>query len=60
MLELLHPKMYNVLEYNKMIDRWEWIRQTSITGSVFDLDQEVDRSLLDGILQLIHVHVHLN
>ena len=46
--ELLHVKMFEALENAKFQDRFDWIRETSFTGTVFDLKMPVDRAPIDG------------
>ena len=52
--QLLHNKMLDALESARMQDRWEWIRVTSYTGTIFEPQSPLDRSAADGT-QLLHV-----
>ena len=51
--QLLHSKMLDALESARMQDRWEWIRVTSYSGSIFDRKTPFDRSPIDGT-HLLH------
>ena len=46
--ELLHVKILEALENAKFQDRFDWIRETSFTGTVFDSKNPVDRAPIDG------------
>ena len=56
--QLLHNKMLDALESARMQDRWEWIRVTSYTGTIFEPQSPLDRSAADGT-QLLYVIIAL-
>ena len=51
--------MLEALEHAKMQDRFEWLRETSFTGSIFNVDSTVDRAPVDGT-HVAHVDIAEN
>ena len=51
--------MLEALEHAKMQDRFEWLRETSFTGSIFNVDSTVDRAPVEGT-HVAHVDIAEN